>query len=399
MSTVAPLPWTPDFESYPCDVALQRAEVANGHIHLYWEDGRSNQYDLFLLRENSPDEQTIHFKSREMLISPLELPENLQALTASVDEQGVLQVEWSGGEISRYHPGWLRAHAWFDDGDNTPALPAVTQCRNWQASTLAEPPSFSGPAVLENETDLLPWLEALSCFGIARLRELPDQDGLLEQLVNRIGPIRESNFGRKYVLEIKDDPDSNAFTSDSLLQHVDMPTRESPHGLQFLFCRANTTNGGEGIYVDGFRIAEVMREEEADAFKALTEIPWVYKNRASSTDYRAEVPAIGLDHLGNVNEVRVTAWLRAPMKAKLSEQQRAYRAIRTFTRYAQNPAYQMEFRYEAGDLIAFDNRRVLHGRRGYDAGGGQRFIEGVYADRDDLYSKIRVLRRARSKQE
>ena len=398
MSTLGPLPWTPDFESYPCDVALQRVEVANGCIHLYWEDGRSNQYDLFLLRENSPDEQTIHIKSREMLISPLDVPEDLHALTASIDKHGVLQVEWSSGEQSRYHPGWLRAHAWFDDGDNAPALPAVTQCRHWQASTLAEPPSFHGPAVIENEANLLPWLEALSCFGIARLRELPNQDGLLEQLVNCIGPIRESNFGRKYVLEIKDEPDSNAFTSDSLLQHVDMPTRESPHGLQFLFCRANTTTGGDGIYVDGFRIAEVMREVEADAFEALTEVPWVYKNRASNTDYRAEVPAIGLDPVGNVNEVRVTAWLRAPMKAKLSEQQRAYRAIRAFTRYAQNPEYQMVFRYEAGDLIAFDNRRVLHGRRGYDAGGGQRFIEGVYADRDDLYSKIRVLRRAGSKQ-
>lgn len=46
-----------------------------------------------------------------------------------------------------------------------------------------------------------------------------------------------------------------------------------------------------------------------------------------------------------------------------------------------------------GDLLAFDNRRVLHGRRGYDAHGGKRFIEGIYGDRDDLHSSIRTLRR------
>ena len=394
MSTADPMPWTPDFESYPCDVALVRVEVANGHIQLYWEDGRSNKYDVFLLRENSPDDQTIHFQSREMLISPLAIPEDLQAVSAEVDENGALHVVWSSGEQSRYHPGWLRAHSWFDQEPNSPALPALVEPLYWQADSLPEPPSYSGPAVLASDGELLKWLESLARFGIARLRDLPNQDGLLEQLVNRIGPIRESNFGRQYVLEIKDEPDSNAFTSEPLLQHIDMPTRETPHGLQFLFCRANTTTGGEGVYVDGFRIAEAIREEQPEDFKALTEIPWVYKNRARQTDYRAEAPAIGLDQHGNLQEVRVTAWLRAPLKAELSVQQRAYRAIRTFTRYAQNPDYQMIFRYVAGDLLAFDNRRILHGRLGYDATGGERFIEGIYADRDDLYSKIRVLRRA-----
>jgi gamma-butyrobetaine dioxygenase len=53
----------------------------------------------------------------------------------------------------------------------------------------------------------------------------------------------------------------------------------------------------------------------------------------------------------------------------------------------------MQFRYEPGDLLAFDNRRVLHGRAGYEAKGGTRFIEGIYSDRDELYSRIRTLRR------
>lgn len=30
---------------------------------------------------------------------------------------------------------------------------------------------------------------------------------------------------------------------------------------------------------------------------------------------------------------------------------------------------------------------------GYDAASGVRFIEGIYADRDDLYSAIRILER------
>ena len=387
------LPWTPDFEQYSDWIALQRAEVNDGSIQLFWADGRSNHFDVFLLRENSPDEETFHPRSREMKISPLAIPADLKAVEAEVDARGALKVSWSTGEQSLFHPGWLRAHAWFDDENNSPALQPLTDFQHWQASNLPQPPSFDGNAVMEKETMLLKWLEAVIRYGISRLRGLPDQDGLLQQVVKRIGPIRESNFGRQYVLEIKSNPDSNAFTSDALLQHIDMPTRESPHGLQFLYCRTNSTTGGEGVYVDGFRIAEIIRDEAPDDFEALTQIPWVYKNRATQTDYRAEAPAIGLDRHGNFLEVRVTAWLRAPMKAPLKTQQRAYRAIRTFTRYAQDPAYQMVLRYEACDLLAFDNRRVLHGRRAYIADEGQRFIEGIYADRDDLHSKIRILRR------
>ena len=119
---------------------------------------------------------------------------------------------------------------------------------------MPEPPTFDGPTVLQDSGAELAWLEALAQYGIARLEKLPQQDGLLEHVVTRIGPVRESNFGRQYTLEIKDDPDSNAFTSDALLQHIDMPTRESPHGLQFLYCRANTTTGGEGVYCDGIKI-------------------------------------------------------------------------------------------------------------------------------------------------
>lgn len=53
----------------------------------------------------------------------------------------------------------------------------------------------------------------------------------------------------------------------------------------------------------------------------------------------------------------------------------------------------MTFAYRPGDLLAFDNRRVLHGRNGYDAKGGSRFIEGIHADRDDLHSAVRMLER------
>ncbi|MDJ0823133.1 MAG: TauD/TfdA family dioxygenase [Paracoccaceae bacterium] len=269
----------------------------------------------------------------------------------------------------------------------------------WTAAQQPEPPTFNGPQALQDPATFLAWLHALRDYGVARLEALPNQDGLLMQIVEQIGPVRESNFGRMYTLEIKDDPDSNAFTSDALMQHIDMPTRECPHGLQFLFCRDNSTSGGEGIYADAYRIAEDLRVEEPKHFAALCEINWTYNNRAKTTSYKASGPVIELDAQGTITGIRYNTWLRAPLIASLADQDRAYRSYRAFAARAQDPVYQMKFAYRPGDLVAFDNRRALHGRNGYDAAGGTRFIEGIYADRDDLYSAIRALERKLSKED
>jgi gamma-butyrobetaine dioxygenase len=53
-------------------------------------------------------------------------------------------------------------------------------------------------------------------------------------------------------------------------------------------------------------------------------------------------------------------------------------------------------RFEAGDLVGFDNRRILHGRDAYDPGIGRRVLRGCYIDRDDVLSRLRVLRRNRA---
>lgn len=110
------LPWTPDFDPYPISHRLVCAQVEQTHVRLAWDDARESRHHALLLRENSPDQQTIHPLSREMVISPLDLPADLHPVAASVDAHGVLQVTWShGGHRSAYHPGWLRSHAWFAD--------------------------------------------------------------------------------------------------------------------------------------------------------------------------------------------------------------------------------------------------------------------------------------------
>ncbi|MBE1284018.1 MAG: DUF971 domain-containing protein [Rhodobacteraceae bacterium] len=380
------LPWTPDFDTWPVEHNATALAHTTDTLSVTWSDGASSQYHALLLRENSPDAGTIHPKAREMCTAPTDIAEGLAIESAQVQPNGAVQVMFTDGHTNAFHPGWLRGIAWFGEEE-------VPEPILWRGEDQPEPPSFDGPEALKNPQVFLLWLEALRDFGVARLRGLPQQDGLLEDIVTRIGPVRESNFGRQYTLEIKDDPDSQAFTSDMLLQHIDLPTRETPHGLQFLYTRDNTTTGGEGLYVDAYRVAEDMRTEEPEHFHSLVSDVWEYSNRARGSDYRGSGPVVETDAKGRITGVRYNTFLRAPLKAPVHVQARAYKAYRAFCARAQNPRYLMSFRYEPGDLLAFDNRRALHGRAGYEAKGGTRFIEGIYSDRDDLHSRIRSLKR------
>lgn len=381
------LPWTPDFDHWPITHDVTGLAHDGEALTIIWSDGRASQHHVWLLRENSPDEGTIHPKAREMAITPLDIPADLAIRGAEKSESGAVIVAFSDGLTSAFHPGWLRGTAWF--GDPEPTRPVM-----WRAADLAEPPSFDGPTALDDPAVFLAWLTALRDYGVARLRGLPVRDGMLAEVVSRIGPVRESHFGAFFTLEIKDDPDSLAYTPVGLPNHMDMPTRETPHGLQFLFTRENTTTGGDGIYADGYRIAEDMRIEDPENYWSLANDVWEYANRSKVTDYRGKGPVVETDAQGRICGIRFSTWLRRPMVAPLPVQARAYRAYRAFCARAQDPAYELRMRYEPGDLLAFDNRRALHGRGGYDEKGGVRFIEGVYSDRDDLYARIRILQRA-----
>ena len=66
----------------------------------------------------------------------------------------------------------------------------------------------------------------------------------------------------------------------------------------------------------------------------------------------------------------------------------AYRRLMTITR---RPELTLHMLLEPGTMIAFDNRRVLHGRDAFDPTTGERWLRGFYIDRTDIDSRLRCL--------
>ena len=69
-----------------------------------------------------------------------------------------------------------------------------------------------------------------------------------------------------------------------------------------------------------------------------------------------------------------------------------YEAYLALGKMLRDPANQIQHKMMPGDIITFNNSRVLHGRSAFTAKGGQsRFLHGIYLDWDAIYSRMRVL--------
>lgn len=58
-----------------------------------------------------------------------------------------------------------------------------------------------------------------------------------------------------------------------------------------------------------------------------------------------------------------------------------------------DPGFELSFPLRAGELLLFDNNRIVHGRTAFDANEGRRHLQGCYIDIDEPRSRYRTLSR------
>jgi gamma-butyrobetaine dioxygenase len=378
-------PLTPDFYSYDWH-AITSAVLVSDTVVVTWADGVVLPcYSLWLY------ESTIGVEAvtRESMIDPADLP-SADALTgAAVGPDGSLVLSWVGGAISAVHPGWLHHVA---DREHRPEH-GIGPTARWDTSTLPEPPTIDGSDVLTNPMKLRQWLRLMTHYGLARLTNTPVDLDFLGTLTRLIGPIRDTNFGDVWDVKAKLNADSTAYTGLNLGQHSDLPTRETPPGFQFLHCVENTCEGGWSRMTDGLSVVHELQTNFPDDYDALTTLNWIFFNRSKDADHRWSGPMIDHGAPGQPLTLRAFYPVRGFPDMAANDVPRAYAAMRRFSQIAHDPRFQLRYPFTPGDIVGFDNRRMLHGRDAFDPGAGSRHLRGTYIDHDDVYSRLRILNR------
>jgi len=377
-------PLTPDFISHEWQPIIS-ASLSEGFVKVEWADGLSfNAYCLWLA-ENA-DGYGLEPLSRESMLEPRLLPDP-QALTAcSVGPNGELHIKWQDGRENAIHPGWLRYVA---EGRLKPDS-SLPQFRSWDTKDLIEPPTVSYSDF--DDPKFKQWLALLIRYGIARLTDTPARNDFMENFAPQVGCIRSSNFGYVFTVESKPEPNSTANTMLPLGQHTDLPSRETPPGFQFLHCIINNSSGGESLLTDGLSLIEALRTEQPKAYRSLTTDEWVFMNRAQDADHRWIGPSIELPSSNRPLTLRAFYPVRSMPHMTSERIAPAYSALKVFYDYTRDPRFTIRYRLNPGDLIVFDNRRILHGRDEI-INDGERRLVGCYMDQDEVYSRYRVLDR------
>jgi gamma-butyrobetaine dioxygenase len=389
MNAKAPLSMS-DLEPLATPHTITGISHSVGELQLRWDDGRQSRFAAIFLRDNCPCTACRHPQAleRTYLFVDHGTP---QILDATLEPDGALRVRCSTGaeeHVSRFTPGWLRRHD--PDAARSDDAPAL---RLWNADIAGALPVVDWAQYLRDDSGLRQWIEAIRETGIVLMRGIPAEPGRLVEIARRIGPIRGSNFGEYYDVVSMPNPNASADTAMGLEPHTDLANWASPPDVQLLCCVKNSVIGGESIFCDGFHVAELLREQDPEAFHLLSTQEIEFRFHDATCDIRARAPAIALDAAGRLREVRFNNWLRGPMICAPDRVESMYAALGSFWRLLRDPRNQLQLRLGAGELIAYNNHRVLHGRTPFDPTSGERHLQGCYVNREDLESQLRLLER------
>src|SRR5262249_42747955 len=147
--------------------------------------------------------------------------------------------------------------------------------------------------------------------------------------------------------------------------HTDNPYREPVPGFQALHVLIASPDGGDSQFADGFALAEHLRATDRESFDCLASTPVPFCFQSAAADLYAERALIELGCDGRVAAVNYnTRSIRAGRLA-VPECAAFYRAYRSFAALLREPRFQARTHMAAGELVVFDNRRVLHGRSAF----------------------------------
>jgi len=382
-----------DYEAYAGAERIIGIEPDAKGLRVTWDDGHQSRFHWIWLRDHCACAECRHPATRERLfeLHSLQLP--LPAPEAYLEE-GVLWLLWREQDGSRHRshfdPSWLRRRAY--DADSRAARAEVRA--GWGAEMSERLPRFDYNKARQDPETLVAWIEALLQEGAALLTGAPAQPGELERFATRLAPIYETHFGRIFDVQSKPQPNNAAYTSLALEPHIDLPNHQSPPDIQLLFCIANEAEGGDSTLVDGLRVAEELRKKAKQEFQILTTRAIDFRFQDAEVDIRCRVPLIELHPDGSFAGMRFNNWIRDSLDLPEEEVETFYDAYQKLWRALRDPRNMAQFRLGPGDLLAFDNRRVLHGRTAFTASGA-RHLQGCYLQRSMLESRRRLLERGR----
>jgi len=231
-------------------------------------------------------------------------------------------------------------------------------------------------------------------YGFVIIKNTPIENKFLLKFVNSIGPVKITNFGEYFDVMSKPNPNDLAYKPIALPPHTDNPYRKpAAPGIQFLHCLQNEVSGGFSTLVDGFAVAEYLKKNNSQAFESLTTTNLRYQFQDKDIVLENWGELIELDKDGDYKQVRYSTRVDYVPPLETEKLKIFYQSRKLLSELYCSSEFELKFKLQPGDIMMFDNHRLLHGRTAYDANEGMRHLQGCYLEFDATDGKLRHLAR------
>ncbi|KAF8072187.1 mitochondrial protein [Lyophyllum atratum] len=363
-------------------------------VAIGWDTRTWSRFHNIWLRDHCRCPKCFHSITKQRLVNTFEIPHDITPVSVEPKVEG-LEVSWpsSTSHVSLYPWSWLQRHSYDPvlhkpDADNAKIL--------WGKKIEQSPPSVTyEEAMGEDDSGLFQWLTNIDKFGFSFVQGVPATPEATEKLVERIGFIRETQYGRFWDFTSDLAKGDTAYTTLALGAHTDTTYYTDPCGLQLFHLLSHTDgSGGASLLVDGFYAASILKELHPDAYALLSKVHVpAHAAGEPSALYRPSplsYPVLSHDSVsGELTQVRWNNDDRSVMDhldAHLVDEW--YNAIRAWNKCLTSADSEFWVQLQPGTAVVMDNHRVLHGRSAFD---GRRRMCGAYVGVDEYRSKLAVL--------
>ena len=356
-------------------------------LTLQWEDCHRGEFDLLWLRDNCSCDTCGNRSVGRKQVSILQMPEHPKAVRTSIENSRTLEVIWADdNHKSHYGSEWLRQHCYCETCREQRRFHPTL----WDQSLQNALPEFEFSDVESSELSRLNMLGQIVDKGLVLIHRVPPHQHGFESLLSHIGFIKETNYGRICDLKVDAGGELIGDTNLPIPLHTDECYRHANPGVLAFHCLSTSDDGGgANLLADGFNLAKTLRETDHEAFELLCRTPMVSRRMHSDeVDLRSATPIISVDYEGNIQGIRYNERSAAPLDLCAEEIRPAYRALKAWLALTRDTAFQIRIHLKPGNVVVFDNQRVLHGR---DEFNGNRHLLYAQLDLDEPHSRNRIL--------
>ena len=360
---------------------VDKIEVLNEGLKVFFSNKSEDIFPNIWLRDHAKDESNWDERSNQRKTFTAKLNPNIKIKNANISKKGeFIDIIWS--DASNY----IQYSSEFLYKNSVNYSHNKNQIKIWENQEINGDIFLNYKNIISDE-GFKNLLTKLHSYGFAVITDCKRDMSSVESVAKKIGYVRNSIFGGLWSFESNADMADSAYTHEELRPHTDSTYSNDAPGLQLLLCCEYDAKGGDSIMVDGLKIAETIKSKNKDLYNVLTKIDVPGNYTGDGVILEAKRPIIKLDDKNQIAQISFNNYDRAPFRLNLELTKTFYEAISLFDNLANSKQYQWRYILKPGDLLIFNNWRVLHGRGSFT---GKRKMKGCYINKEDFDSSCKI---------